>query len=367
MKGENKFRVIIAAGGTGGHLFPAIAIAEELKSVLPDVDLLFIGTKKRMESDIIPRLGYKFVGTSIKALPRKIGLSTITFILSFKIAFIQALKEVLRFKPKVAIGTGSYISVPPLLASKVFGAKIFLSESNSLPGIATKFLAPFATEIYLTFEQSKKYFKDQSKLILTGTPVRKTLFDKNREEALKYFNLSDEVKTILVIGGSLGAKSINEKMKEIYKTLSNKYQIIWQTGKNDFDYYKNLEHNERVKILPFIDRMDYAYAICDLLISRSGASTISEIIAQGIPSILIPSPNVTENHQYYNAMELVNNNAAEIHLDHESSEDLLKKIETLLNDEQKLKDFSKNAKALFKTDASKVISLRIKKYLEESE
>lgn len=367
MKSDNKINVLIAAGGTGGHLFPAIAIADELKSILPTVELLFIGTKKRMESEIIPKLGYKFVGTSIKGFPRKIGLNTIIFIISFKIAFLQALKEVFKFKPKVAIGTGSYISVPPLLASKMFGAKIFLSETNSLPGIATKFLAPFATEIYITFEQSKKYFKDQSKLILTGTPIRKTLFEKNREEALKYFNLSDQFKTILVIGGSLGAKSINEKMKEIYKKLSEKYQIIWQTGKNDFIYYKDLEHNERVIILPFIERMDYAYSVCDLLISRSGALTISEIIAQGIPSILIPSPNVTENHQFYNAMELVNNKAAEIHFDNDSVDDLLKKIIILLNDEQKLKDFSKNAHDLFKSDASKIISLRIKKYLEESD
>jgi len=366
MKNSNsKYKVLIAAGGTGGHLFPAIAIAEELKSMIPDVDFLFIGTKKRMEKDIIPKLGYKYTGTSIIGLPRKAGLKLIGFFFSLIVAFFQALRSVLKFNPKVAIGTGSYISVPPLLASKIIGAKIFLSESNSFPGVATKFLSPIATEVYLSFEQSKKYFKDKSKLIVTGTPVRKTLFEKNRKKAAEYFNLSEDIKTIVVIGGSLGARSINEKIKEIYQELSKKYQLIWQTGKKDFDLYKDLERNERVVIVPFIDRMDYAYSICDLLISRSGASTISEIIAQGIPAILIPSPNVTENHQYYNALELVENNAAELHLDNESAESLLSKILYLLENEDRLQTLSKNAKGLFKVDASKVIAERIKNYLEQ--
>lgn len=357
-------KIVIAAGGTGGHLFPAIAIAEELKSLIPAIDVLFIGTKKRMEAEILPKLGYKFSGTSIKGLPRKVGLEVFSFIISFKLAFFQALSRLINFKPKVAIGTGSYISVPPLLAAKLLGAKIFLSESNSLPGIATKFLSPFATEIYLSFEQSKKYFKDQSKLIVTGTPIRKTLFEKNREAAAKYFNLAKDVKTIVVIGGSLGARGINEKLKEIYKDLSKNYQIIWQTGKKDYELYKDLERNQNVVILPFIERMDLAYSICDLMISRAGASTISEIIAQGIPSILIPSPNVTENHQYYNAMELVENNAADIHLDNQSPNELRDQIFQLMEDEEKLRTFSKNAKSMFKSDAAKIIAERIKKYLD---
>jgi UDP-N-acetylglucosamine--N-acetylmuramyl-(pentapeptide) pyrophosphoryl-undecaprenol N-acetylglucosamine transferase len=362
---NSKYRVLIAAGGTGGHLFPAIAVAEELKSIVPEIDFLFIGTKKRMEKDIIPKLGYKYSGTSIIGLPRKVGFKLIGFLFSLLVAFFQALLSVLKFKPKVAIGTGSYISVPPLFASKVVGAKIFLAESNSYPGVATKFLAPIASEIYLSFEQSKKYFNDQSKLIVTGTPVRKTLFEKDRKKAAEYFNLDDKIKTIVVIGGSLGARSINEKIKEIYREISERYQLIWQTGNRDFDIYKNLERSERVVIVPFIERMDYAYSICDLLISRSGASTISEIIAQGIPSILIPSPNVTENHQYYNALELLEHNAAELHLDNESSENLLTKIISLLEDEVRLQSLSQNASSLFKVDASKIIAERIKKYLKE--
>lgn len=363
MESQKTTRILIAAGGTGGHLFPAIAIAEELKSSLPLSELFFIGTKSRMEAEILPKLGYKFFGTSIKGMPRKVGLNVISFLISFIISFFQALRKIIEFKPNVAIGTGSYISVPPLLASKVCGAKIFLSESNSLPGIATRFLAPFATEIYLSFEQSKKYFKDKSKLVVTGTPVRKNLSEKNREEAANYLNLLKNIKTILVLGGSLGAKSINEKLKDIYLKLSDKYQIIWQTGKKDYELYSGLDKNERVVILPFIDRMDYAYAMCDLLISRAGASTISEIVANGIPSILIPSPNVTENHQYYNAMELVENNAAEIHLDSQSSEELYNQIIKLIEDDHKLLEFSKNARSMFKSDAAQVITERIKKHI----
>ncbi|MGB9664986.1 MAG: undecaprenyldiphospho-muramoylpentapeptide beta-N-acetylglucosaminyltransferase [Ignavibacteria bacterium] len=365
IKDDLKYRVLIAAGGTGGHLFPAIAIAEELKTTIPDIDFLFIGTKKRMEKDIFPKLGFKYSGTSIIGLPRKVRLRLMGFLFTLIIAFFQAFVKVLKFKPNVAIGTGSYISVPPLLASKLVGAKIFLAESNSFPGVATKFLSPIATEIYLSFEKSKKYFKEQSKLVVTGTPVRKTLFEKDRKKAAEYFNLNENIKTVLVIGGSLGARSINEKIKEIYKELSNQYQLIWQTGEKDYLHYKNLDRNERVVITPFIDRMDYAYSICDLLISRSGASTISEIIAQGIPSILIPSPNVTENHQYYNALELVEYNAAELHLDNESAESLLNKILSLLKDEVRLQSLSKNAHSLFKVDASKVIAERIKKHVEQ--
>jgi UDP-N-acetylglucosamine--N-acetylmuramyl-(pentapeptide) pyrophosphoryl-undecaprenol N-acetylglucosamine transferase len=167
-----------------------------------------------------------------------------------------------------------------------------------------------------------------------------------------------------VIGGSLGARGINEKLKEIYKDLSKNYQIIWQTGKKDYELYKDLERNQNVVILPFIERMDLAYSICDLMISRAGASTISEIIAQGIPSILIPSPNVTENHQYYNAMELVENNAADIHLDNQSPNELRDQIFQLMEDEEKLRTFSKNAKSMFKSDAAKIIAERIKKYLD---
>ncbi len=364
---KNKLRILISAGGTGGHLFPAIAIADELKLHPLIEEVLFVGTKKRMESEIIPNLGYRYSWTSIMALPRKISFKMILFVISFIYSLIQGVILVLRYRPAIGIGTGSYISVPPLFAVRLFGKEIVLIEPNLLPGIATKFLAPFAKEVYLSFEDSKKYLKDKNNLIVTGSPIRKSLFKHDRIAAAKYFNLSPELKTILILGGSLGARSINDKIREIYYLLSKDYQVIWQTGNRDYVLYKDLPKNEKVVIIPFIDRMDYAYSICDLLISRSGASTISEIVYQGLVSILVPSPNVAENHQYYNALALYEKVAAELHLDNETSEALYKKIVELLKDEVSMRRISENAKSLFKKDANEIIVKRILKILEEYE
>lgn len=366
MSKNERLKILISAGGTGGHLFPAIAIAEEIKVQFDNAEIFFMGTKKRMESEILPKLGYKYTGTSVVGLPRKLSFKLIVFLVSLFIAFIQSLIKLIPFKPKVSIGTGSYISVPPLLAAKLLGSKIFLVESNSYPGVATKFLAPFASEIYLSFEKTKEYFKKDYKFVVTGTPVRKNLLERDRETAAKYFGLSPEIKTILVLGGSLGAQSMNEKIFQIYLQLAKNYQLIWQTGNAHFHQYKDLPRNERVVILPFIEKMEYAYSMCDLLVSRSGASTISEIVSQGIPAILIPSPNVTENHQYYNARTLFEKDAADILFDEEPADELYAKIVCLLEDELRLKKLSQNAKSLFQADASKVIVERIKKIIKEN-
>lgn len=360
---NERLKILISAGGTGGHLFPAVAIAEEIKEQFHNAEIFFIGTKKRMEAEILPKLGYKYSGTSVIGLPRKLSIKFLIFLISFLLAFIQSLLKLISFRPKVSIGTGSYISVPPLLAARLLGSKIFLVESNSLPGVATKFLAPLASEIYLSFEKTKEYFKKDYNFVVTGTPVRNNLYLKNREAAAKYFGLSPDVKTILVLGGSLGAKSLNEKIFQIYLRLAKNYQLIWQTGKTHYQQYKDLPRSERVVILPFIERMDYAYSICDLLISRAGASTISEIVSQGIPAILIPSPNVTENHQYFNARTLFEKDAAEILFDAEAADDLYNKIISFLEDEARLKKLSENAKSLFQADASKVIVERIRKII----
>ncbi len=366
MSKNERLKILISAGGTGGHLFPAIAIAEEIKEQFNDAEIFFMGTKKRMESEILPMLGYKYAGTSVIGLPRKLSFKLIVFLVSLFIAFIQSIIKLIPFKPKISIGTGSYISVPPLLAAKLLGSKIFLVESNSFPGFATKFLVPFSSEIYLSFEKTKEYFKKDYNFVVTGTPVRKNLYERNREAAAKYFGLSPEVKTILVLGGSLGAQSLNEKIFQIYLKLAQNYQLIWQTGKTHYHQYKDLPRSERVVILPFIERMDYAYSMCDLLVSRSGASTISEIISQGIPAVLIPSPNVTENHQYYNARTLFEKDAAEILFDEELADVLYDKIVSLLVNEERLKSLSENAKSLFQADASKVIVERIRKIVLEN-
>lgn len=362
---KSKVKIVFAGGGTGGHLFPALAVAEAIKKKLTHYEFLFVGTKNRMESEIIPRLGYKYFGTSIIGLPRTFSLSIVKFLMNLAISVIQAFICLVKFKPQVCVGTGSYISFPPLIVTKLLRKPIVLIEANSYPGIATKTLAPFAKEIYLAFEETKKYFKNKKNLVVIGPPVRKNLLSFNKDGASKFFGLNPNRKTILVLGGSLGAKSINEMIKEIYLKINSEIQIIWQTGKNDFENYKNYSIEGRVVVIPFLERMDYAYSLCDLLISRAGASTISEILANGIPAILIPSPNVTENHQYFNAMTLVNNEAAVIHLDNEPAENLLLKIQDLISDDEKRKMLGKNARKMFKENSTELIAERIIQLIEK--
>ncbi len=371
MKESFTYRFLFAGGGTGGHLFPAVAIAEEVLRISPKSKILFVGTKHRIESAVIPKLGYDFKSISIKGMPRKFGVSIVSFLFSLILSLIQSLLIVMKFRPDVALGTGSYISVTPLFVSKVLNRSIVLAESNLYPGIATKVLAPIANQVHLSFEESKKYFKQKEGIFITGNPVRKNLSIKNRSEAAKFFNLSPGKKTILVLGGSLGAKSINEKMLEIYSKLTSDFQLIWQTGRNYFNDIEKVilgiypdsvgKRNQNLVALPYIERMDYAYSMCDLLITRAGASTISEITNQGLASILIPSPNVAENHQYYNAMSFVNKGAAEILLDNESAEKLMEKILKLLADENKLDEMKQKVKEFSKPDAASVIANEVVK------
>ncbi|MBU2443984.1 MAG: undecaprenyldiphospho-muramoylpentapeptide beta-N-acetylglucosaminyltransferase [Bacteroidetes bacterium] len=355
MNKKSTYRFLFACGGTGGHIFPAVAIAEELKKFEPQSRILFVGTKHRMESKVIPNLGYEYKAISIKGMPRKIGFEVISFTWSLILSLLQSISIIAKFKPHVSLGTGSYISVAPLFISKVFNRPVILSESNSFPGIATKVLAPIANQVHLGYESSLKYFKSSNRIFVTGNPIRNILQSRDRDKAAEYFNLNPNIKTILIVGGSLGARSINQKLSEIIERLSSKYQIIWQTGVNYLNEFKSLVSSQ-IRILPFIDRMDYAYAMSDLFISRAGASTIAEITNQGLVSILIPSPNVTENHQYHNAMTLVEKYAAEILLDNESSEALLNKIESILTDNEKLREMSFNAKQLSKPNAAKIIA-----------
>ncbi|MCX8010309.1 MAG: undecaprenyldiphospho-muramoylpentapeptide beta-N-acetylglucosaminyltransferase [Ignavibacteria bacterium] len=353
-------RILIAAGGTGGHLFPAIAIAEELNLLEPNLKLLFIGTKDKIESKVVPELGFDFKAILIKGMPRKISVSILIFIYQLIVSLIQSALIILKFKPDVALGTGSYVAFPPLFMAKVFNKPIVLAESNSLPGISIKLLSPIANQVHLTFEESKKYLKRKNNVFITGTPVRRSLHSADRNKSAEYFGLSHEKKTILVLGGSLGAKSINEKLLEIYKEL-NEYQIIWQTGKNYFNELQSKVEQKGIYLTQFIDRMDYAFGICDLLISRAGASTIAEIVNLGIASILIPSPNVAENHQYFNAMSLVKQNSAVMILDNESSSVLLNKINELMKDDNKLNLLRINSRKIANPNAGKMIANEILK------
>jgi|YelNatPaOPRAMG01_1025707.scaffolds.fasta_scaffold01586_11 UDP-N-acetylglucosamine--N-acetylmuramyl-(pentapeptide) pyrophosphoryl-undecaprenol N-acetylglucosamine transferase len=355
-KTKIKYRFLFAGGGTGGHLFPAVAVADKIKAIMPEAEIMFIGTKSKIEGKVVPKLGYKFKSIWIKGFSRKLTLENILFPLKVLVSVLQSILINLKFKPAVAIGSGGYVSGPAILGASLTGAKIILLEQNSYPGITTRVLERFADEIHISFEDSKKYFKNKEKVKLTGNPVRESLSSVKKEEALKKFNLSGDKKTILLLGGSLGAKSLNETIAESIKNLEeNNVQLIWQTGKNYFESFKNFA-SKNIIVLPFIDDMNFAYSACDVLIARAGATTIAELMVLGIPSILIPSPNVAENHQYYNAKSLADFNAAILIEDKNIKTELKEKLFSTLFDESKLIELKKNAKALAKNNAAETIA-----------
>jgi UDP-N-acetylglucosamine--N-acetylmuramyl-(pentapeptide) pyrophosphoryl-undecaprenol N-acetylglucosamine transferase len=353
---RSNYRFLFAGGGTGGHLFPSIAVAEKIRKLIPDAEIMFIGTRSKIEGTVVPKLGFQFSPIWIKGFSRKLNFENLLFPLKLCVSLIQSLLINLRFKPKVAIGSGGYVSGPAIWGSSVMGARIILLEQNSYPGITTKLLERYASEIHLSFENSKKYFKNRNKLFVTGNPVRESLIRIDRIDALNHYNLNHHNKTIFILGGSLGAGSINSAVEEFIKSDSIKdINIIWQTGKNYFDRYKYLA-SENIIIKDFIEDINLTYSACDLLVSRAGATTIAEIMALGIPAILIPSPNVAENHQFYNAKSLADKNAAVLIEDSNLALVFNEVIIHTLQDDEHLKELSSNTKALYRSGAAEVIA-----------
>lgn len=353
---NNPYRFLFAGGGTGGHLFPAIAVAEKIKIKKPESEILFVGTKTRIEGKVIPELGYNFRSIWIKGFSRKMTVENLLFPLKVFVALLQSILISLKFKPKVAIGSGGYVAGPAVLGAKLTGSKVILMEQNSFPGVTTKILGRYANDIHISFEDSKKYFKDTEKLRTTGNPVRHSLVLGNKTESLEYFGLSDKKKTLLVLGGSLGAESINTAVAAAFSDFEKEgIQVIWQTGKNYFEQNKNLATSMNF-ISAFINRMDYAYTACDLVLARAGATTISEITVLGLASVLVPSPNVAANHQYYNAKSLELKNAAIIIKDAEINEKIFSTISKLVADPNKLNSLRENVKSLGRPDAADIIA-----------
>lgn len=353
---DNKYKFVFAGGGTGGHLYPAVAVAEKIKELKPEAEIMFIGTKSKIEGTVVPKLGYKFKPIWIKGFARKLTLENILFPVKLVISMGQSLMINSSFKPKVAIGSGGYVSGPAIWGASVLGAKVILLEQNSFPGVTTRMLEKKAETIHITFEESIKYFREKEKLRMTGNPVRSSLVLFSREEALKKFGLKTNYKTIVIIGGSLGAASINKTMGAIAGQLeANNVQVIWQTGKNYYEIYKNL-NSEKIKVMPFIDDMAAAYSAADLVIARAGATTIAELTSLGVAAILIPSPNVAANHQYYNAKSLSDKDAAVLLMDNKMDSDLLGAVLENVNNQAKLAELKTNVKKFGKPDASLIIA-----------
>ncbi|MBS1596021.1 MAG: undecaprenyldiphospho-muramoylpentapeptide beta-N-acetylglucosaminyltransferase [Bacteroidetes bacterium] len=347
-------RFIISGGGTGGHIFPAVAIANMLKKQVPDCEILFVGANDRMEMQRVPEAGYEIKGLSIAGFQRGQILSNLGLPLKVVKSLAAARKIVSDFKPSVAIGVGGYASGPLLMAASLSGVPCIIQEQNSFAGITNKILARRAKAICVAYEGMESVFPKE-KIVLTGNPIRAEIIhdDISRKDAYSYFDLDENKKTILIIGGSLGARTINESVYAYAdKIKGTGTQILWQTGKV---WSKENPDTENIHQTQFIVRMDYAYAAADIIISRAGALSIAELQNIGKPVILVPSPNVTEDHQTHNAMALVNKNAAVLVRDSEAKEKLMDVAMHLLNDETRKSELSNNIKKMAITDAAERI------------
>ncbi len=350
------YRFLFAGGGTGGHLFPAVAVAEKIKAKIPEADILFVGTKNKIEGRVVPKLGYKFRSIWIKGFSRQFNIENLLFPVKLIVSLFQSIMINMSFRPKVAIGSGGYVSGPAIWGSSVMGAKIILLEQNSYPGVTTRLLEKYADEIHVSYSDSEKYLRFKDKIKVTGNPVRESLGEKDKEKALKHYNLTPDKKTLLVLGGSLGAASINEAVAASVDALKEKgLQVIWQTGSMYYEKYSKLNGNG-IHVLPFIEDMNLAYSAADIVVARAGATTIAELLVLGIPSVLVPSPNVAENHQYYNAKSLEDENAALLIEDKDVKNILAEKIISTIFDVNKLENLKTNAGRLAKPDAASLIA-----------
>ncbi|MBA2250832.1 MAG: undecaprenyldiphospho-muramoylpentapeptide beta-N-acetylglucosaminyltransferase [Chitinophagaceae bacterium] len=361
-------RIIIAGGGTGGHIFPAIAIANALIKQQPGTEILFVGALGKMEMKKVPEAGFNIVGLYIAGYNRSSFMKNIT--LPFKLAksFYQVTQILRSFRPDAIIGVGGYSSFPVVRLAQTRQIPTFIHESNSLPGRSNKLLARRAKRVFVSSESMNQYFLNDN-LVVTGNPVRSSIYHSEiiRSEAMEYFGLKLELKTVLVVGGSLGAKSINEAINaNISAFKQNNLQLIWQTGKSFADDAAHVEEeNPNTWTRAFIDKMEYAYAAADIVVSRAGAMTVSELCIVGKPVIFIPYPYASEDHQTANAMALVKKKAALVVKDSEVQTKLINLIIDLVNDTELMKELRGNIKKEGKTNADDLIASEILKVIND--
>jgi UDP-N-acetylglucosamine--N-acetylmuramyl-(pentapeptide) pyrophosphoryl-undecaprenol N-acetylglucosamine transferase len=364
MKENPKF--IISGGGTGGHIYPAIAIANELKARFPKADILFVGASDKMEMQKVPQAGYPIKGLWIAGIQRKLTLQNAMFPVKLLSSLAKSFAILREFKPDVVIGTGGFASGAVLKVASMLGIPTVIQEQNSYPGITNKLLSKKANKICVAYENLERFFPKEN-MILTGNPVRQDLItvDDKKTEALAYFKLDAQKKTVLVLGGSLGARRINQLIaKELDWLLTQNVQIIWQCGKLYLEEYQQFSEKEGVQVLAFIDRMDLVYAAADFVISRSGASSVSELAIVGKPVIFIPSPNVAEDHQTKNAQAIVDKHGAILMNENELDAQFKTVFEAVLKDKGKQESLSENIKKLALPDATKQIADEIIKLIK---
>lgn len=360
-RNTESLRVIISGGGTGGHIYPAVAIANALQKLNSNIEILFVGAEGRMEMQKVPEAGYKIIGLPITGIHRRLTLENLSF--PFKLfSSIQKAKKILKdFKPQVVVGVGGFASGPLLYAATRAGIPALIQEQNGYAGLANKWLADKVQKICVAYENMEKYFPKE-KIIMTGNPVRNDLLntDNRKDEALAFYRLDKNRPVILVIGGSLGARTINQSiLKDLGLLKENKIQLIWQTGRF---YYQEIQNQlegidqKDIRLLEFIKEMSLAYAAADVVISRAGALSIAEICLVRKPVILVPSPNVAEDHQTKNAQALVERDAAVLVTDQNALDNLVTKAVELVQDQNRRLELVKNIGQLARPDAARNIA-----------
>ncbi|WP_299006075.1 undecaprenyldiphospho-muramoylpentapeptide beta-N-acetylglucosaminyltransferase [uncultured Tenacibaculum sp.] len=361
---KQSINIIISGGGTGGHIYPAIAIANEIKVRYPEANILFVGAKDKMEMEKVPQAGYEIEGLWISGIQRKLTLTNLMFPIKLLSSLWKAHRIIRRFKPDVAIGTGGFASGPTLMAANQRGIPTLIQEQNSYPGITNKFLGKNAQKICVAYDDLERFFPED-KIIKTGNPVRQDLLfiHTKVEEGKEFFELDTSKKTLLVLGGSLGARKINQLIEanlDFFKKQN--IQLIWQCGKLYFEEYKKYNEVENVQVHQFLNRMDLAYAAADFIVSRAGASSVSELCIVGKPTIFIPSPNVAEDHQTKNAKSIAKEHGAIVVKENEL-ETFPVVLETLLKDKGKQESLSENINELALPNATSNIVNEIEKLI----
>jgi len=352
-----KYKFILSGGGTGGHIYPAVAIANELKLRFLDCEILFVGAQDKMEMQKVPQAGYAIEGLWIAGIQRKLTLQNMMFPLKLVSSLWKSRKIIKKFKPDAVIGTGGFASGPLLQVANSNNIPTVIQEQNSYPGITNKILSKKAHAICVAYENLERFFP-KDKIVFTGNPVRQDLLDSDSktQEGITYFKLDANKKTLLILGGSLGARRVNQLIeKELDFLLASGVQVFWQCGKLYFEEYKKYNDKQNVQVVSFIDRMDLIYAAADFVISRAGASSVSELCLVGKPTIFIPSPNVAEDHQTKNAKAIVDKKGAILLKENELDGKFETTFSDLISNENLQKELSQNIKSLAKPNATKDI------------
>lgn len=361
-------RFLISGGGTGGHIFPAVSIANALKQRHPDCEILFVGANDRMEMERVPAAGYRIVGLPVRGFFRTQHWRNVGVVFDVVRSMLKVRNVIKEFRPDVAIGVGGYASGAAMKVAAQMGVPLLLQEQNGFAGVTNKMLANNASTICVAYDGMERFFPKE-KIVLTGNPVRQNLAGASREEAYRHFGFSPNKKTMLVIGGSLGAKTVNESVLNGLEALlaDGTVQLLWQTGKSYIEDIRRRTSNiknERLIITDFVDRMDLAYAMADVVVSRAGASSISELCLLGKASILVPSPNVAEDHQTHNAVALVNHDAALMVKDVDAEKTLIPTAMSLLANDERRRKLSDSVLKLAQRDSAIRIAEEVEKLMK---